>query len=82
MVELCCLNVRVCSTAQAIFAKLNQFIEKHGFDWMKYQAVATKGSAVMQRPTNGVVRKMTSIYLDCVQTGFLGRYFSHRPKLF
>ena len=24
--ELCCLNVGVCSTAQAIFAKLNEFI--------------------------------------------------------
>jgi len=27
IVKLCCLNVGVCSTAQAIFAKLNQFIE-------------------------------------------------------
>jgi len=27
IVELCCLNVGVCSTAQAIFVKLNQFIE-------------------------------------------------------
>jgi len=30
--ELCCLNVGVCSTAKAIFAKLNQLPEKHGFD--------------------------------------------------
>jgi len=30
--ELCCLNVGVCSTAKAIFAELNQFTEKHGFD--------------------------------------------------
>jgi len=28
IVELCCLNVGVCSTAQAIFAKLNQFIDQ------------------------------------------------------
>jgi len=32
IVNLCCLNVGVCSTAQAIVATLNQFIEKHGFD--------------------------------------------------
>jgi len=49
------LNVGVCSTAQAIFAKLNEFTEKHGFDWMKYKAVATNGTAAMQRTTSGVV---------------------------
>jgi len=30
------LNVGVCSTTQAIFAKLNEIIEKRGFDWIKY----------------------------------------------
>jgi len=49
------LNVGFCSTAQAIFAKSNEFIEKHGFDWMKYKAVTTNGTAAMQRTTNGVV---------------------------
>jgi len=29
IVNLCCLNVGVCSTAQAIVDTLNQFIEKH-----------------------------------------------------
>ena len=32
---LCCVKVRVCATTQYIFAKLNQFIEEHGFDWIK-----------------------------------------------
>ena len=41
IVNLCCLNVGVCSTAQAIVATLNQLIEKHGFDSMKHTAVAT-----------------------------------------
>jgi len=41
IVNLCCLNVGVCSTAQAIVDTLNQFIEKHGFDCVKHTAVAT-----------------------------------------
>jgi len=73
-VELCCLNVGVCSTAQAIFAKLNQFIEKHRFYWMNYKAVATKEAAGMQRTTNGVVRKIKNILLDCVSTCFFGDF--------
>jgi len=51
--ELCCLDVGVCSISQAIFAKFNQFIEKHDFNWMKYKAVATNGAAAMQGTTNG-----------------------------
>jgi len=66
--ELCCLNVGVCLTAQAIFAKLNEFIEKHGFDWMKHKAVATNGTAAMQCTTNGVDRKIKNISLDCVSS--------------
>jgi len=81
IVELCCLNIGVCSTAQAIFAKLNQFIEKHDFDWMKYQAVATNRAAGMQHTTNGVVQKIKNISLDCVSTCFFG-FFGHRPKFF
>jgi len=69
-VELCCLNVGVFSTAQAIFAKWNQFIEKHGFDWMKYKAVATNGVAAMQHTTNGVVRKIKNISLTVFQSVF------------
>jgi len=45
-------NMGVCSTAQAIFAKVHEFIESHGFDWKKYKAVATNGTAAMQRTTN------------------------------
>ena len=82
IVKLCCLNVGVCSTAQAISAKLNQFIEKHGVDCMKYKAVATNGAAAMQRTTNGVVRKIINISLGCVSTCFLVGFFGHRPKLF
>jgi len=63
--------VGVSSTAQAIFAKVNEFIESHGFDWMKYKAVATDGTAAMQRTTNGAVRKIKNISLDCVSTCFL-----------
>jgi len=58
--------VGVCSTAQAIFAKLNELLESRGFHWMKYKAVATNGTAAMQRTTNGVVRKIKNISLDCV----------------
>jgi len=50
---------------------LNEFIEKHGFDWMKYKVVATNGTAAMQRTNNGVVRKNKNIALDCVSTCFL-----------
>jgi len=70
IVELCCLNVGVCSTAQVIFAKLNHFIEKHDFDWMMYEAVATNGAAAMQSTTIGVVRKIKNISLDRVPSCF------------
>jgi len=66
--------VGVFSTAQAIFAKWNEFIEKHGFDWMKHKAVATNGTADMQRTTNGVVRKIINFYLDCVSTCLFGNF--------
>ena len=69
-VELCCLNVGVCSTAQTIYTKLNQFVEKHGSDWMRYKAVATKEAAAMQCTTNGVAQKIKNISLDCVSTCF------------
>ena len=64
----CCLKVGVCATVQAIFAKLNQFIEKHGLDWTKCKSVTTNGAAVMQYSTNGVVRKTKNVFLDCVAT--------------
>jgi len=80
--ELCCLNVGICSTAQAIFAKWNQFIENHGFSWMKYKAVATSGTASMQCTTNGVVRKRKTVPLTVFQPVFWGESFGHRPKFF
>jgi len=46
--------------------KVNQFIEKHGFDWMKYKSVATNKAAAMQSTTQGVVRKIRNITLDYV----------------
>jgi len=52
---------------------LNQSIEKYGFDWMKYKAVATNGAAAMQS-TNGVVRKIKNISL--VSTCFWGFFRS------
>jgi len=61
---------------------LNEFIEKHGFDWMKYKAVATNGTAAMQRTTDRVDRKIKNIFLDCVSAYFLGESFGHRPKCF
>jgi len=51
---LCSLKVGVCAAAQAIFAKLNQFIEEHGFDWTRCKPVAT--TAAMQGSTNGLVK--------------------------
>jgi len=74
IVELCCFNVGVCSTDQVIFAKLNQFIEKHGFDWMEYEIVGTNGAVAMQHTANAVVRKIKNISLDCVSTCALGGF--------
>jgi len=63
---LCCLKVGVCSTAQTVYAKFNQFVEKHVFDWMKYKAVASNEAAAVQCTTSGVARKIKNISLDCV----------------
>jgi len=70
--------VGVFSTAHAIFAIVNEFIESHGFDWMKYKAVATNGNgaATLQRTTNGAVRKNKNVSLDCVSIYFLGLFRS------
>ena len=68
IVELCCLKVGVCATAQATFAKFNQFVEEHGFDWTKYKPVDTNKAAAMQGSTNGVARKIKNVSLDCVST--------------
>ena len=75
------LNVGVCSTAQAIFAKLNEFIEKHGFDWMKYKAVAINGTAAMQRTLMKLFEKSKTFPLTVFQPAFLG-FFGHRPKFY
>jgi len=68
------LNVGACSTDQAIFAKWNEFIKKHGFDWMKYKSVEANGTAAMQRTTNGVVREIKIVSLDCVSTCLFGDF--------
>jgi len=65
---LCCLKVGVCATAQAILAKLNQFIEKNSLDWTKCKSLTTDGAAAMQSSTNGVVRKILNVSPDCVST--------------
>jgi len=51
-------------------------IKKHGFDWMKYKAVATNGAAAMQCTTNGAVRKIKHISLDRVSTCFWEDFWS------
>ena len=52
---LCCVKVGVSATAQSMFDKLNEFIEKHDLDWTKCKSVTTDGVAAMQGCTNGVV---------------------------
>jgi len=52
---LSCLRVEVSATSEAIFAKLNYFIEEHSLDWTKYKSVATNGAAAMQDSTKGIV---------------------------
>ena len=42
-----CLEVGVSTTAQAIFDRLNQFIEEHGLDWMKCKSLTTDGAVAM-----------------------------------
>ena len=64
---LYCLKVGVCTTAQAISAKFNQF-EERGLDWTKCKSVATDGAAAMQGSTNGVVRNIKIVSLHCVST--------------
>jgi len=65
---LYCLKVGVCTTAQAISAKFNQFIEERGLDWTKCKSVTTDGAAAMQGSTNGVVWNIKIVSLDCVST--------------
>jgi len=64
---LCCVKVRVCATARNIFAKLNQFTEEHGFDWIKCKSLAANGAAAIQGSTNGVVQKLKKFPLTVLQ---------------
>jgi len=73
-VELCCLNVGVCSTAQAIFAKLKQFIEKNNFDWMKYKAVATKKQQTCNALLKELSEKSKTFPLTVFQPVFFGDF--------
>jgi len=67
--HLYCLKVvGLCATAQVISDKFNQFIEERGLDWKKCKSVTTDGAAAMQGSTNGVVRNIKIISLDCVST--------------
>jgi len=66
---LYCLKVvGVCATAQVISAKCHQFIEERGLDWKKCKSATTDGAAAMQSSTNGVVRNIKIVSLDCVST--------------
>jgi len=69
----------VCSIAQAIFAKLNEFIESHGFDWMKLKAVTTNGTAAMQRT---ILMELFEKSKTVPLTVFQPVFFGHRPTFF
>ena len=64
---LCCIKVRVCATTQYIFSKLNQFIEEHGFDWIKCKPLSANGAAAMQDSNNGSVQKSKTFPLTVFQ---------------
>ena len=63
----CLKNVGVCTTAQAIFAKLKQFIVKYGLVWTKCKSVATDGEAVIQGSSSGLVRKIKNVSRTVLQ---------------
>ena len=54
---LYCLKVGVCTTAQGISAKFNQFIEERGLDWKKWKSVTTDGEAATQTSPKGCYTK-------------------------
>jgi len=80
---LCCVIVRHCAASQNIFAKLNQFIEEHGFDWIKCEPLAANGTAAMLGTTNGVVqksKKFSLIVLQFMASFIENLYFRHYFK--
>ena len=62
---LCCLKV-VSAIAQAIFDRLNQFIEEYGLNWTKCKSVTTDRAAAMQGSTNEVIQKIKNVSSECV----------------
>jgi len=63
---LFCLKVGVCTTAQAIFAELNQFIVEHSLQFaLDELSVITDGAAAMQDSANGLVRKIKNVSIGC-----------------
>jgi len=58
---------RVCATIQYIFAKLNQFIEEHDFDWIKRKPLAANRAAAMQGSIDVVVQKSKRFPLTVFQ---------------
>jgi len=46
---------------------LNQFIEEHGFDWIRCKALAANEAAAMQCSTNELVQKIKKVSLIVFQ---------------
>ena len=44
---LCCLDVGVCTTGEAIFLKLDEFIKENRIPWEKCSGITTDGAAAM-----------------------------------
>ena len=54
------------ATANAIFGKLDEYIEEKGLRWEEYKLVTTDGVTAMTRSINGVVKKIKELSPECI----------------
>ena len=63
---ICCLDVGVCTTCEAIFLKLDEFIEENRIPWEKCSGITADGAAAMTGKISGVITRIRTIAPHCI----------------
>nr|XP_022907179.1 zinc finger BED domain-containing protein 5-like [Onthophagus taurus] len=63
---LFCEPLTSSTTSVEIFNKVNNFIVKHGFDWLKCVGICSDGARAMTGKYGGVVTRIKEVAPDCV----------------
>ena len=74
---LCCLDLKVNTSAKQVFSKLNEFMTEKQIPWEKCCFLTTDGAAVMTGRFSGVGARVMVVATNCI----LKRCIIHREAL-